>query len=94
MVAVRHPELVRRVVTYSATFAARPDTPNPETTSWPQAKLRSLGYGRVRLIKTGYCRKEQTYSSDYPLRLGMVSGHSLASNERRESRIQSINLWP
>lgn len=32
VIAVRYPELVRRVVTYSATFAPPPDTLDPETT--------------------------------------------------------------
>jgi len=36
VIAVRYPEFVRRVVTYSATFAPPPDTLNPETTKYDQ----------------------------------------------------------
>jgi hypothetical protein len=34
MMAVRHPELVRRVATYSATFSAPPSTLEPSTTRY------------------------------------------------------------
>ena len=49
MIAVRHPELVRRVVTYSATFAAPPNTLNPETTRYdhpPTAETRNIEFQR------------------------------------------------
>ena len=36
VIAVRYPEFVLRVVTYSATFAPPPDTLNPETTQYDQ----------------------------------------------------------
>jgi pimeloyl-ACP methyl ester carboxylesterase len=45
VLAVRYPELVRRVVTYSATFAPPPDTLNPETTHYdqpPTAETRDI----------------------------------------------------
>jgi pimeloyl-ACP methyl ester carboxylesterase len=55
MIAVRDPELVGRVVTYSATFAPPPNTLNPETTHYdqpPTAETRDIefqrdGYRRV-----------------------------------------------
>jgi pimeloyl-ACP methyl ester carboxylesterase len=55
MIAVRYPELVGRVVTYSATFAPPPNTLNPETTHYdqpPTAETRDIefqrdGYKRV-----------------------------------------------
>jgi pimeloyl-ACP methyl ester carboxylesterase len=37
MIAVRHPELVRRIVTYSATFAAPPATLDPAITRYDHA---------------------------------------------------------
>jgi len=55
VIAVRYPEFVRRVVTYSATFAPPPDTLNPQTTRYdhlPTAETRDIqfqreGYKRV-----------------------------------------------
>jgi len=49
MVAVRYPELVGRVVTYSATFAPLPNTLNPETTRYnqpPTAETRDVQFQR------------------------------------------------
>ena len=49
MIAVRYPELVRRVVTYSATFAPPPSTLNPETTHYdhqPTAESRDVQFQR------------------------------------------------
>ncbi len=49
VIAVRYPELVRRVVTYSATFAPPPDTLNPETTYYdqpPAASTRDIQFQR------------------------------------------------
>lgn len=42
MIAVRHPELVRRVVTYSATFAAPPNTLNPGTRCGSRGVIDSI----------------------------------------------------
>lgn len=50
MIAVRYPEFVRRVVTYSATFAPPPNTLNPETTHYdqpPTAETRDIEYQRA-----------------------------------------------
>ncbi len=49
LIAVRHPELVRRVVTYSATFAPPPNTLDPETTRYdqpPTAETRDIEFQR------------------------------------------------
>ena len=49
MIAVRYPELVRRVATYSATFAQPPNTLNPETTHYdhsPTAETRDIQFQR------------------------------------------------
>jgi len=49
VIAVRYPELVRRVVTYSATFAPPPDTLNPEITRYdqpPTAETRDIQFQR------------------------------------------------
>ncbi|MFZ0293737.1 MAG: alpha/beta hydrolase [Candidatus Sulfotelmatobacter sp.] len=49
VIAVRYPELVRRVVTYSATFAPPPNTLNPETTHYdhpPTAETRDIQFQR------------------------------------------------
>lgn len=49
MVAVRHPELVRRVVTYSATFSPPPGTLDPSTTRYdrpPTAESRDILFQR------------------------------------------------
>ena len=49
VIAVRYPELVRRVVTYSATFAPPPNTLNPETTHYdqpPTAETRDVQFQR------------------------------------------------
>jgi len=49
MLAVRHPELVRRVVTYAATFSAPPDTLDPSTTRYdqpPTAHTRDIEFQR------------------------------------------------
>jgi pimeloyl-ACP methyl ester carboxylesterase len=49
VIAVRYPELVGRVVTYSATFASPPDTLNPETTHYdqpPTAETRDIQFQR------------------------------------------------
>ena len=49
MIAVRYPELVGRVVTYSATFAPPPNTLNPETTHYdqpPTAETRDVEFQR------------------------------------------------
>jgi pimeloyl-ACP methyl ester carboxylesterase len=49
MIAVRYPELVGRVVTYSATFAPPPSTLNPETTHYdhqPTAESRDIQFQR------------------------------------------------
>jgi len=49
MIAVRYPDLVSRVVTYSATFAPPPNTLNPETTHYdqpPTAETRNIEYQR------------------------------------------------
>jgi pimeloyl-ACP methyl ester carboxylesterase len=49
VIAVRYPELVRRVATYSATFAPLPDTLNPETTRYdqpPTAETRNIQFQR------------------------------------------------
>jgi pimeloyl-ACP methyl ester carboxylesterase len=49
MIAIRYPELVRRVVTYSATFAPPPSTLNPETTHYdypPTAESRDIQFQR------------------------------------------------
>jgi pimeloyl-ACP methyl ester carboxylesterase len=43
VIAVRHPEFVRRVVTYSATFAPPPDTLNPQTTHYDQPPTPETG---------------------------------------------------
>ena len=48
-IAVHNPELVRRVATYSATFAPPPDTLNPETTHYdepPTAETRDVQFQR------------------------------------------------
>jgi len=49
MIAVRYPALVRRVATYSATFAPPPGTLNPETTRYdylPTAETRHIAHQR------------------------------------------------
>jgi pimeloyl-ACP methyl ester carboxylesterase len=49
VIAVRYPDLVGRVVTYSATFAPPPDTLNPETTHYdqpPAADTRDIQFQR------------------------------------------------
>jgi pimeloyl-ACP methyl ester carboxylesterase len=49
MIAIRYPELVRRVVTYSATFAPPPNTLDPETTHYdhpPTAESRNIQFQR------------------------------------------------
>ncbi len=49
MIAVRHPDLVRRVVTYAATFAPPPGTLDPETTRYdrpPTAHTRDIEFQR------------------------------------------------
>ena len=49
VIAVRYPELVRRVVTYSATFSPPPNTLNPETTHYdepPTAETRDIQFQR------------------------------------------------
>jgi pimeloyl-ACP methyl ester carboxylesterase len=49
MIAVRYPEFVGRVVTYSATFAPPPDTLDPETTHYdntPTAETRDIQFQR------------------------------------------------
>ncbi len=49
MIAVRYPELVGRVVAYSATFAPPPNTLNPETTHYdqpPTAETRDVEFQR------------------------------------------------
>jgi pimeloyl-ACP methyl ester carboxylesterase len=49
MIAIRYPELVRRVVTYSATFAPPPNTLDPETTHYdhpPTAASRDIEFQR------------------------------------------------
>jgi pimeloyl-ACP methyl ester carboxylesterase len=49
VIAVRYPEFVRRVVTYSATFAPPPDTLNPETTQYdhpPTAETTDIQFQR------------------------------------------------
>jgi pimeloyl-ACP methyl ester carboxylesterase len=49
MIAVRHPELVRRVATYSATFFAPPDTLDPSTTQHdrpPGPETRDIQFQR------------------------------------------------
>ena len=49
MIAIRYPELVRRVVTYSATFAPPPNTLDPETTHYdhpPTAESRDIEFQR------------------------------------------------
>jgi pimeloyl-ACP methyl ester carboxylesterase len=48
-IAVHNPELVRRVATYSATFAPPPDTLNPETTHYdepPTSETRHIQFQR------------------------------------------------
>jgi pimeloyl-ACP methyl ester carboxylesterase len=48
-IAVHNPELVRRVATYSATFAPPPDTLNPETTHYdepPTSETRDIQFQR------------------------------------------------
>jgi len=49
MIAIHHPELVRRVVTYSATFSPPPNTLDPETTHYdhtPTAETRDVQFQR------------------------------------------------
>jgi len=49
MIAVRHPEVVRRVATYSATFSAPPSTLDPVTTQYsrpPTAESRNIRFQR------------------------------------------------
>jgi pimeloyl-ACP methyl ester carboxylesterase len=49
VIALRYPELVGRVVTYSATFAPPPNTLNPETTHYdqpPTAETRDVQFQR------------------------------------------------
>jgi pimeloyl-ACP methyl ester carboxylesterase len=49
MIAIRYPEFIRRVVTYSATFAPPPHTLNPETTHYghpPTAETRDIQFQR------------------------------------------------
>ncbi len=49
VIAVQYPEFVRRVATYSATFAPPPDTLNPETTHYdepPTAETRDIQFQR------------------------------------------------
>ena len=49
LIAIRYPELVRRVVTYSATFASPPHTLDPETTRYdhpPTAESRDIQFQR------------------------------------------------
>jgi len=49
MIAIRYPELVGRVVTYSATFAPPPNTLNPETTHYdhpPTAESSDIQFQR------------------------------------------------
>lgn len=54
MIAIRYPELVRRVVTYAATFAPPPTTLNPETTHYdhsPTAETRDVQFQRESYMK-------------------------------------------
>ena len=56
MIAVRYPEFVGRVVTYSATFAPPPDTLDPETTHYdntPTAETRDIQFQREGYKKVG-----------------------------------------
>ena len=49
MIAIRYPDFVRRVVTYSATFAPPPNTLDPETTRFdhtPTAETRDVQFQR------------------------------------------------
>jgi len=49
MIALRHPEVVRRVVTYSATFAPPPEPLNPETVHYdhtPTSETRDIAFQR------------------------------------------------
>lgn len=49
MIATRYPDLVRRVVTYSATFSPPPNTLDPETTHYghtPTAETRDVQFQR------------------------------------------------
>jgi len=51
MIATRHPSLVRRVVTYAATFSPPPSTLDPETTHYdhtPTALTRDVQFQRDR----------------------------------------------
>jgi pimeloyl-ACP methyl ester carboxylesterase len=55
MIALRHPELVRRAVTYSATFAAPPATLDPVITHYeytPTSETRDVQYQRETYQKT------------------------------------------
>jgi pimeloyl-ACP methyl ester carboxylesterase len=47
VIAVRYPELVRRVATYSATFAPLPDTLNPDTAETRNIQFQRESYKRV-----------------------------------------------
>lgn len=54
VIAIRYPELVRRVVTYAATFAPPPTTLNPETTHYdhsPTAETRDVQFQRESYMK-------------------------------------------
>ena len=71
MIAVRYPELVRRVVTYSATFAPPPNTLNPETSHYdqpPTAESRNIQFQRESYKKIA---PDPTY---WPKIYGKVGG--------------------
>jgi pimeloyl-ACP methyl ester carboxylesterase len=81
MIAVRHPELVRRVVTYSATFFAPPSTLDPLMTHYhrpPTATTRDILFQRENYQKVA---PDPSYWPEIYAKVGSIQWRGFSKKE-------------
>jgi pimeloyl-ACP methyl ester carboxylesterase len=92
VIAVRNPELVGRVVTYSATFAPPPDTLNPEITHYdqpPTAETRDVQFQREGYKKVA---PDPTYWPKIYEKVGSIQWKGLSKEELASVRVPFLIL--
>jgi len=92
VIAIRYPELVRRVATYSATFAPPPGTLNPETTHYdkaPAAETRDIQFQREGYKKVA---PDPTYWPKIYEKVGSIQWKGLSKEELASVRVPFLIL--
>ncbi len=92
VIAVRYPDIVGRVVTYSATFAPAPDTLNPETTHYDQPPTAETG--DIQFQREGYKKvaRDPNYWPKIYEKVGNIQWQGFSKEELASVRVPFLIL--